>query len=68
MSQPKKDWKDAAKEKLAKMDGSVYNSRLIGWGVPHQERVSLREQPTGVYVVRVVSQKRTLSGKVVLTR
>lgn len=47
---------------------AVYTTRLVGRGVVHQEPVSLRHQPAGIYIARVVSQKRTLSGKIVLTR
>lgn len=47
---------------------AVYTSRLVGKGVVHQEPVSLRNHPAGTYVARVVSRKRTLSGKIVVSR
>lgn len=47
---------------------AVHSAQITGKGTTHRERVSLRSQPVGTYMVRVLSQQRTLSGKVVLTR
>jgi len=63
------DQDEAATLTLVDIAGrSVYTSHLLGRGVVHQERISLQKHPVGLYVVRVASPKRTLSGKVILSR
>ncbi len=46
----------------------VYTNRVVGDGKTHQEPVSLRGQDAGTFIVWVATDKRKLSGKIVLTR
>lgn len=47
---------------------TVYSARVVGEGKTTHHPISMRGQDAGTYVGRVVSGKRTLTGKVVLSR
>ncbi|WP_169578063.1 T9SS type A sorting domain-containing protein [Rudanella lutea] len=60
---------EAATLTIADITGRViHTASIVGLGVVHEERISLRTQPVGLYLVRIKSAKRTLAGKIVLSR
>ncbi|MEZ0611548.1 T9SS type A sorting domain-containing protein [Fibrella sp. WM1] len=46
----------------------VYTNKVMGASQTHNKPISMRGQDSGTFVVRSVSNKRILTGKIVLIR